>query len=73
MEWIEMLRSPEIRLGDFLFPWVMVMGAIGFVLALFLTSVIERVGLTRGIWHLPVFFVGLVVLVGCGLGLILAP
>lgn len=71
--WFEMMRVPEIRLGDFLVPWVMVIGTAGFLVALGVMALIENRGWTREIWNLPVFFLGLFVLVGSGLGLIFAP
>jgi ABC-type multidrug transport system permease subunit len=73
MGWFDVLRSPEIRLGDFLVPWVMVIAALGFVVALGAVALIESRGWTRGIWNLPVFFLGLFVLVGSTLGLVFAP
>lgn len=73
MMWLDALRSPEIRLGDFLVPWAMVIGVLGFLIALGVAALIENRSWTREIWHLPVFFVALAVLVGSGLGLILAP
>jgi len=51
----------------------MVIGAIGFLLAWAAVSVMERLGWTRGIWHLPLFFVALAVFLGCIVGLIFAP
>ncbi len=73
MMWLDALRSPEIRLGDFLVPWVMVVGTLGFLVALGVIAFVESRGWTRGIWHLPVFFVALAVFVGSGLGWVLAP
>lgn len=51
----------------------MIISALGFLLAFFVVQLLERLGLTRGIWHLPLFFVALSVLFGCLLGLIFAP
>lgn len=65
--------TPELHFGDFLFPWGMVIGAIGYLLAWFVIVLMERKGLTRRIWNLPLFFVALAVLFGCVIGLILAP
>lgn len=73
MVWIDWLRSPEIRLGDFLVPWAMVIGTLGFLIALGAMALIEDRGWSRDIWQLPVFFVALAVLVGSGLGLVFAP
>ncbi len=67
------LRVPEIVLGDFMLPWGMVVGTLGFLLAWGLVAALERLRLTRFIWNLPLFFVALAVLCGCALGLLLAP
>ncbi|GAT33871.1 hypothetical protein TSACC_22291 [Terrimicrobium sacchariphilum] len=51
----------------------MVVSALGFLLAFFVVQLLERLELTRNIWHLPLFFVALSVLFGSLLGLIFAP
>ena len=73
MEIITLLRTPEFRFGDFLVPWGMVIGVLGFLGAWIAIAVMERLGWTRGIWHLPLFFVALAVFLGSVIGLILAP
>lgn len=73
MGFLDALRLPEFRFGDFLVPWGMVISALGFLLAWVTVMGLERVGLTRSIWHLPLFFVALCVVFGCSLGLIFAP
>jgi uncharacterized protein DUF1656 len=73
MEVITLLRTPEFRFGDFLVPWGMVIGALGFLGAWVAIGVMERLGWTRGIWHLPLFFVALAVFLGSVIGLIFAP
>jgi len=67
------LINPEFRVGDFLMPWGMIIGTLGFLAAWFLTGVLERLGWTKHIWHLPLFFVALAVLLGCVFGLVLSP
>jgi ribose/xylose/arabinose/galactoside ABC-type transport system permease subunit len=67
------LRVPEIILGDFMLPWGMVIGALGFFAAWLIVGVLERLRLTRYIWNLPLFFLALAVLCGCSLGLLFAP
>jgi mannitol-specific phosphotransferase system IIBC component len=64
---------PEFRFGDFLVPWGMVIGTIGFVIAWGVVAVMERTGWTRQVWNLPLFFVALAVIFGCLAGLIFAP
>lgn len=73
MEFFTQLRTAEIRLGDFLLPWGMVIGVLGFLVAWAVIHCMERRGWTRGVWHLPLFFVALAVFFGCVIGLILAP
>jgi hypothetical protein len=67
------LRVPEIVLGDFMLPWGMVIGALGFFTAWLLVGILEQLRMTRHIWNLPLFFIALAVLCGCTLGLIFAP
>jgi ribose/xylose/arabinose/galactoside ABC-type transport system permease subunit len=67
------LRVPEIVLGDFMLPWGMVIGALGFFAAWLIVGALEQLRLTRHIWNLPLFFIALAVLCGCTLGLIFAP
>ena len=59
-------------LGTFI-PWWLVVGVLAYVSAWLLVIVLERLQLTRHIWHLPLFFVALVVLFFSVIGLILAP
>ena len=67
------LRVPEIVFGDFMLPWGMVIGALGFFLAWLIVGVLERFRLTCHIWNLPLFFIALTVLCGSVLGLLFAP
>lgn len=67
------LQSPEIRIGEFLVPWGMVVSTLGFLAAWFVVALAERLGWTRHIWQLPVFFIALAVFFGCVIGLVLAP
>ena len=59
-------------LGTFI-PWWLVVGVLAYVAAWAVVIVLERLQLTRHIWHLPLFFVALVVLFFSVIGLILAP
>ncbi len=67
------LRSPELQFSGLLVPWNVGIGAIGFLLAWAVVAILERLGLTRFIWYLPLFFLALVVLFASLLGLILQP
>jgi len=73
MDWIHRLTNPEFRAGDFLMPWGMVVGTMGFLGAWLAVNLMERAGWTRAIWNLPLFFIALAVIFGCVFGLILAP
>lgn len=73
MELFYRLKTAEIQLGDFLLPWGMVIGTLGFLAAWLFVGFMERRGWTRHVWHLPLFFVALAVFFGCVIGLILAP
>ena len=67
------LRSPELRFLDLLVPWDLGISIIGFLLAWAIVAVLERTGLTRFIWHLPLFFLGLLVLITSLLGFLFHP
>ena len=58
------LRVPEVVLGDFMLPWCMIIGAMGFFAAWLMVGVLEQFQLTRHIWNLPLFFIALAVLCG---------
>jgi hypothetical protein len=67
------LRVPEIVIGDFMLPWGMLIGALGFFAAWLLVGLLEQLRLTRYIWNLPLFFIALAVLCGSVFGLVFAP
>ena len=67
------LRVPEVVLGDFMLPWGMIIGALGFFAAWLMIGALEQFRLTRHIWNLPLFFIALAVLCGSVLGLLFAP
>lgn len=67
------LNQPECKFGEVLLPWSFVVGSLGFVTAWLLVTVIEQTGLSRHVWNLPLFFVGLVVLFSSLIGLIFQP
>lgn len=73
MDFLNRLYTAEIHIGDFLLPWGMVIGVLGYLLAWGIVIVMEHRGLTRRVWNLPLFFVALALLFGCVIGLILAP
>jgi uncharacterized protein DUF1656 len=67
------LRSPELQVLDLLVPWNVGIGILGFLLAWLIMVVLERTGLTRFIWHVPLFFLGLLVLIISLLGSFFQP
>ncbi len=73
MDPLAFLRTPELRVYDFHMPWSMEIIVIGFVLAAVCTSILERIGVTRHVWHLPLFFMALFVAFSSLIGLLLAP
>ena len=67
------MNQAEIRLTDLLVPWILVVGTIGFLLAWLVVAILEYTGLSRYVWHLPLFFVALVVLFASLLGILFRP
>jgi Protein of unknown function (DUF1656) len=67
------MNQAEIRFGDLLLPWVLVTWTIGFLLAWLVVAILEYTGLSRYVWHLPLFFVALVVLFASVLGIVFRP
>jgi hypothetical protein len=69
----EFLRNAEQQIYDFNTPWSMAIIVLGFLCAWAVTDSLERLGLTRHVWHLPLFFAALAVLFGSLIGLFFAP
>ena len=69
----EFLRNAEQQIYDFNTPWSMAIVVLGFLSAWAVTDLLERLGLTRHVWHLPLFFAALAVLFGSLIGLFFAP
>ena len=67
------MNQAEIQLGDLLIPWILVVGAIGFFLAWLVVAILEYTGLSRYVWHLPLFFVALLVLFASLIGILFRP
>jgi len=51
----------------------MIVGALGFLMAWLVVAIMEHAGLSRYVWHLPLFFVGLVVLLSSLIGMACFP
>ena len=67
------MNQPEIRIGDLLVPWILVIGTLGFLLAWMVVAILEYTGLSRYVWHLPLFFVAMVVLFTSLIGIVFHP
>ena len=67
------MNQAEIQFGDLLIPWILVVGPIGFLLAWLVVAILEYAGLTRFVWHLPLFFIALVVLFASLIGILFRP
>jgi Protein of unknown function (DUF1656) len=67
------LNRPELRLTELLIPWIIMIGVLGFLGAWLVVALMERTGLSRHVWHLPLFFLSLVVLFTSLIGLAFLP
>ena len=67
------MNQAEIQLGDLLIPWILAIGPIGFLLAWLVVAILEYTGLSRFVWHLPLFFIALVVLFASLVGIFFQP
>ena len=67
------LNRPELRFSEVLVPWIMIVGALGFLVAWLVVAIMEHTGLSRYVWHLPLFFVGLVILISSLIGMMCSP
>ena len=68
-----LLNRPEVRLGEVLVPWSVIVGTLGFFTAWLVVALMEYTGLSRYVWNLPVFFIGLVVLFSSLIGMVMSP
>jgi len=67
------LGRPEFRFSEVLVPWIMIVGALGFLVAWLVVAIMEHTGLSRCVWQLPLFFVGLVILLSSLIGMMCSP
>ena len=67
------LNQPELKLSELLVPWILMIGLLGFLAAWLVAAIMERTGLSRHVWHLPLFFLGLVILLSSIFGLFFLP
>jgi hypothetical protein len=69
----EALNRPEFKFTEVLVPWILIVGVLGFFTAWLVVAILERTGLSRYVWHLPLFFVGLGVLFSSLIGMAVFP
>ena len=67
------LNRPELRFTDLLVPWIVIVGALGFLAAWLVVAIMEHTSLSRYVWHLPLFFLALVVLFSSLIGIVVFP
>ena len=67
------LDSPELRFNELLVPWVLIVVALGFVIGWIVVSMMELTSLSRYVWHLPLFFLALIVLFSSLIGMVVFP
>jgi len=66
-------RQPELNVAGLLVPWITIVGALGFLAAWLVAAILERADLSRHVWHLPLFFLALVVLFSAVIGTVFFP
>jgi hypothetical protein len=69
----EVMNRPEFRFLDLYLPWIFVVSVLGFLAAWLVTAILESTGLSRHIWHLPLFFLALVILLSSIIGFVCFP
>jgi Protein of unknown function (DUF1656) len=67
------LNRPELRFTELLIPGIVMIGLLGFLAAWLAVAIMEHTGLARYVWHLPLFFLALVVLFSSVIGLAFLP
>jgi Protein of unknown function (DUF1656) len=68
-----MLNLPELSFGEVLVPWILIVGALGFLAAWLVVAIMECTGLSRHVCHLPLFFAGLIILFSSLIGMVISP
>ena len=70
---MDFLKNAAIDVFGMFIPWWLVVGVLAYLAAWVVVMVLERLRLTRHIWHLPLLFLALIVLFFSVIGLILTP
>jgi len=65
--------QPEISVAGLLVPWIVTIGVLGFLAAWLVAAILERTGLARHVWHLPLCFLALVILFSSLIGAVFFP
>ena len=73
MDLLNYFNNSEQAIYDFNAPWSMAIVALGFLSAWLVTDILKHRGLTRHVWHFPLFFAALAVFFGCLIGLFFVP
>jgi len=69
----DLYLDPELDVLGFFVPFAMVIVAGGFLLAWLLAWVMDCLGLTRYVWHPPLFLFAMMIGCSAALGLLLFP
>jgi hypothetical protein len=70
---MDVFKNAAIDVLGMFIPWWLVVGVLAYLAAWVVVMVLERLHVTRHIWHLPLLFLALIVLFFSVIGLILAP
>lgn len=73
MDILTVMRTAEFDFAGFLVPWAMLIWCLAYIAALVVSRLIERCGGYRHVWHPPLLFVALVIIIGSSVGILLAP
>ena len=65
-----MIHDAEFNVGGFLLPWTFVVGILGFMASWVITALLGSFRLNRYVWHLPLFFAGVALLIAALLALL---
>ncbi len=66
-------NRPEISFLGLCIPWIFAISFFGFLAGWLVMAILESTGLSRHIWHLPLFFLALVVLLTSIFGFVCFP
>ena len=67
------LSRPELRFNELLVPWILIVVALGFLIAWIVVSIMALTFLSHYVWHLPLFFLALIILFSSLIGMVVFP